>query len=391
MYKPRIPITQEKQDMIIDLYNHNHSVREICDQLNLNRFVVERNLKERGVKLRPRHEAIRKYECNHSYFSTIDSNEKAQILGMLAADGCIIPDKKRGNIGMIRLSLKESDGYYIEKVKNALGYTGPLKTRARICSISKNKTVCSLTELSINSWEMYNDLIKVGLTPRKSLTLTFPTEKQVPKEFIHSYIRGYLEGDGWICNSELDARLQCKIGMCATLEFAQAVKDLLKQELDINCSIGKGALRKDVNMWALSIGGNKQVIKFCEWIYKDFSFVLNRKFDKFLEMKSQYDDNGNYLDQLVRDDEWFINHKKVVKSSLIKEGKSVTAFFISPDNYVYYTNYLTSFSKEFGVSRFALYRLKDKQHKFHKGWSWASEADIIQAKNDNRYIEKIYN
>ena len=45
---------------------------------------------------------------------------------------------------------------------------------------------------------MYNDLIKQGCVPRKSLILTFPNTNQVPENLINHFIRGYFDGDGSI-------------------------------------------------------------------------------------------------------------------------------------------------------------------------------------------------
>ena len=45
---------------------------------------------------------------------------------------------------------------------------------------------------------MYEDLIKLGCVPNKSLTVKFPTEEQVPKEFLSSFILGLIDGDGSI-------------------------------------------------------------------------------------------------------------------------------------------------------------------------------------------------
>ena len=45
---------------------------------------------------------------------------------------------------------------------------------------------------------MFNDLIKQGCVPNKSLILTFPNKHQVPKNLINHFIRGYFDGDGSI-------------------------------------------------------------------------------------------------------------------------------------------------------------------------------------------------
>jgi len=43
---------------------------------------------------------------------------------------------------------------------------------------------------------MYEDLLKLGLTPRKSLTIEFP--KNVPNQYLSHFIRGYFDGDGCV-------------------------------------------------------------------------------------------------------------------------------------------------------------------------------------------------
>lgn len=45
---------------------------------------------------------------------------------------------------------------------------------------------------------MFEDLIKQGCIPNKSLVLTFPNKHQVPENLINHFIRGYFDGDGSI-------------------------------------------------------------------------------------------------------------------------------------------------------------------------------------------------
>lgn len=49
--------------------------------------------------------------------------------------------------------------------------------------------------LRIGSHEIYDSLLRLGLYPNKSLTITFPT---VPENFLSHFVRGYFDGDGCI-------------------------------------------------------------------------------------------------------------------------------------------------------------------------------------------------
>lgn len=49
--------------------------------------------------------------------------------------------------------------------------------------------------LIINSKIMKNDLESMGISANKSLTIPFP---EVPDEYLPSFIRGVIDGDGWV-------------------------------------------------------------------------------------------------------------------------------------------------------------------------------------------------
>ena len=49
--------------------------------------------------------------------------------------------------------------------------------------------------LIINSKEIKKDLDLLGITARKSLIVPFPT---VPEEYLASFVRGVIDGDGWV-------------------------------------------------------------------------------------------------------------------------------------------------------------------------------------------------
>src|SRR5690606_8445162 len=65
-----------------------------------------------------------------------------------------------------------------------------IEIKERIINLKKRRYV----RLNLNSKKMYNDLLDKGITPRKSLTLKPP--KNVPKDLVRHWIRGYFDGDG---------------------------------------------------------------------------------------------------------------------------------------------------------------------------------------------------
>jgi hypothetical protein len=51
----------------------------------------------------------------------------------------------------------------------------------------------ALYQFNISNKKLYDDIVNLGLTPNKSLTMQFPN---VPDEFVRNFIRGCWDGDG---------------------------------------------------------------------------------------------------------------------------------------------------------------------------------------------------
>ena len=127
--------------------------------------------------MRPRNRG----KFNHNYFESIDSERKSYWLGFLMADGVVSDRAKRGALQLhVHLGTKDRD--HLQKF--------------HIDIESKNKIAnCSSSIRSFHSSDkMCEDLIRHGCTPRKSLTLKYPTT--VPIELTGHFVRGYFDGDG---------------------------------------------------------------------------------------------------------------------------------------------------------------------------------------------------
>ena len=107
----------EVNEIIAD-YQNNLSIAEISRRRKLNKYFVKDLLVENGVSIRSRKEqnfltnTARKKKVNDNYFSSIDTYNKAWLLGYLASDGSIA-----GRNNGIKIGIAESDKEILEKIK----------------------------------------------------------------------------------------------------------------------------------------------------------------------------------------------------------------------------------------------------------------------------------
>jgi len=200
------------------------------------------------------------------------SNNMAYILGLLAADGCLTTS---GRSHDINLSLKVDDIDLVENVKDCIGKK--LKVRVR----SNRKIV----DFRFGCRKMFDDLVKLGITPRKSLTLKFP---KVPDKYLSHFIRGYVDGDGCLCVFSKPSyhRNRFQTSIVGTYDFLRVLRAKTQKLFDIYISEVKSYKRcnKLFNITMCS----QNALKFCDWIYKDADLKLDRKYKKYLEAKKLY-------------------------------------------------------------------------------------------------------
>jgi hypothetical protein len=119
--------------------------------------------------------ATRKYFFDYEFFNSW-SPEMAWVLGLIASDGCI-------HKGFHYWQITMSDIDCLEQVAKLIKYDGPINLAPHAnCYI-----------LKVNNTFMVRQLTKIGLTPRKSLTLKYP---EMPDDMNRHFIRGYFDGDG---------------------------------------------------------------------------------------------------------------------------------------------------------------------------------------------------
>lgn len=197
---------------------------------------------------------------NINLFKTITTEEDAYWLGFLYADGNVSLKENK-----IELSLAELDYTHLEKFKQCTGLNN------RICWRNKSKSY----RFSFRSYEIKDNLINQGCIPQKSLTLSFPTNEQVPDYLLRHFMRGYFDGDGCFCNTT-----SCfEASFLGTLNFINGFllrgpEIFTKNDYGIYNGSSSGRIKK------YSI--YRHLIKdFLDYLYKDASIYLDRKYNKY--------------------------------------------------------------------------------------------------------------
>ncbi len=211
---------------------------------------------------------VNKHALNQDFFKNW-SNPMAYVLGFIAADGNIC---KTGNSHMIQIVCDDID--VIQKIKAALSLGSPIHERKR------QNTKISY-QIRFSDKKTYNYLLKLGITPRKSLTLQPP--KDIPNKYLHHYIRGFFDGDGsvWESNRGGNKRL-VSVFYTASIRMAK----FLYKEVKKTCSKFTGRIQeiptpnKDRLYYSIALG-HRDSLLLSKYLYEKATIFLERKYRLF--------------------------------------------------------------------------------------------------------------
>lgn len=207
----------------------------------------------------------RVYKFNESYFSEIDTQDKAYLLGFIWADGGV--DDKHYKM---TLNLRYDDVEVIHFLQSQVGSSHKLGS-----VVYSKPTHHDNTYICLCSMKMHSDLVKLGVKSRKSYLQTTPPS--VNNEFKRHFIRGLFDGDGTL---NISKKRQSNVGVkiVNTTTTCAWLLDTISEEL----GVGGGIYKITDTTYRYDLGGRRQVCKFANWIYTDASFFLSRKYNKFI-------------------------------------------------------------------------------------------------------------
>jgi hypothetical protein len=193
------------------------------------------------------------------------------------------------------LTLHEKDLHILEAFSNEIyGFRKIGYDTKKIDGVEIN----SYPYVAVYSKKMHADLVKLGCTPKKSFTITFPKDK-IPEELLSHFIRGYFDGDG--CLSLSSNSNKAVIDITSTEEFIVGLVDYISfLKIDFT-KIGQRHKDRDTNTRNIQITNAEGVNKFLEYIYNDAHIFLLRKRELYNQLYNNQDDNKHKLLQKTTD------------------------------------------------------------------------------------------
>lgn len=271
-------ISKDNAKNISDKYLSGISSTKLAKEYNVDGNTILNTLKRNSITIRAPKDN-RKYPVVENYFDNIDNQEKAYFLGFLFADGC--------NLGKrVSLNLSEKDLDMLKKLNFLIHPQGkPLYRSEKRDSIFKHSGNIAHTKtnyhLIIENKHIAEVLSSYGCVPRKTNVLKFPSN--LKSEFISHFIRGYFDGDGSVSlYGEREFRINAYVSITSTRSFCENIQ-LLTQNMKIESVILEKNYETN-NVVELRIRKIESVISFLNWIYKDSSIHLNRKYFRYCEL-----------------------------------------------------------------------------------------------------------
>jgi intein/homing endonuclease len=238
----------------------NLSSIQISEIKNIGRTTVLNYLTKYNIPKKPTGSQV-KYNANHNYFDKWSIN-MAYCLGFIAADGHVWENRPFFTIGIHKKD--------IELLRFIRDNISPMSN----VRLSKDKC-----QLCIFSKQIHKKLRHLGIDYNKTFHLKLP--KNIPKKYISHFIRGFFDGDGSIWKTKFyqDGRDYYYANIVSGSE--QILKDIQK-------FLGFGTINKIKNKYYEIKFSQSQCVKLKIIMYKNATFRLERKYQKFVNINSTY-------------------------------------------------------------------------------------------------------
>lgn len=253
-------LSPEQIKEICNLYlNSSHCTHQmLAEKYHVCTGTIYTILKKCGVKkdfIR-----LKDFDLIENYFEIINTPMKSYLLGFLFADGNVF-----GN--QIALEIQTRDVEILHLLQKELNSVNKISHRKR-----PNTEVSTAR---VNSIKMTQDLAKYGIVPNKTyVTKHLPN---IPKEFERDFLRGLLDGDGWITKRKDGSLIVGFVTYSPTIcqEFLDRCNELIEHK-NISQVTNKG---KGNSGFVAQFQQKNCVKDILTVLYKDSVCSLSRKYN----------------------------------------------------------------------------------------------------------------
>lgn len=256
------------------LHEEGKSAIEIAKILNFKyQQPVYNYFKKMGWKRLSREEYKHKtlYTVDTSFFETIDTEEKAYVLGFICADGHI-----DANAYKLTITLQDSDFQLLELIRQAMRSTHPIKRHIQKINpyTRTDNTILEQCSLSVNGKQLLLPLINMGLAGKKTYTLDSSVIKYVPEHLIRHFLRGFFDGDGNVTwGKKYSSGYKYIIQVAGNKDFLLGT---FQKYFPSNCSLYKYKTSRQCYTWKLT--DKRRVLEFLNYLYSNSNIYLDRKY-----------------------------------------------------------------------------------------------------------------
>jgi len=287
---------------ILQEYNTGKTVAELSNEYKVSKNRIYTFLRDNGIILYKRRGFKTNPNIDVNFFKTIDTEEKAYILGLMYSDGSLSPywSKDRNHICSykLRIRLQEQDGEILRKISYILCKEDLVKIIIR-----RTKNWSNIASFQLGNITLGKDLVKLGCTPNKSSTISLPSFDKVPEELFRHFIRGFYDGDGGIKKT-----LPIVMSFTSNKAMCNQIKEFMETKYGIIFAPYK---ERENGYGSVVLSGRDNCYKLYKLLYEECSIFLNRKKSLIERVITSYSFNRSSVGRT--DDEgnvWFICNKQ---------------------------------------------------------------------------------
>lgn len=187
---------------------------------------------------------------------------KSYLIGMIYGDGCLSKQKEKS----ARITIALKDEALITYIKNRIS------PNRKVYSNKPKKPTHSVSYSVVNTnVKAIEDLIQMGLTPKKSNTITFPDLTDLKSS---AFIRGYFDANGSVYHNTVSGIKYTHASFTTgSYDFALELKRILNS-LGFPFTMFKD---KRHEAYYLKLYSGKDLKDFSDYIYKNSEIHLSRK------------------------------------------------------------------------------------------------------------------